>query len=147
MTLMRWKPFGDLVSMHDKINRLFQDAFNEFDQGSDSLTSWYPATDIFETKDDYVFKLEVPGLSKNDVNIELNDNTLTIKGEKKEEKEIKKENYHRIESSSGKFSRSFTLPRNIDAKKVNANMENGILELRVAKAENKKAKAIPISIK
>lgn len=147
MTLMRWKPFGDLVSMHDKINRLFKDAFNDFDQGSDPLTSWYPATDIFETKDDYVFKLEVPGLSKDDVNIELNDNTLTIKGEKKEEKEIKKENYHRIESSSGKFSRSFTLPRNIDTKKVNAHMENGILELRVAKAEDKKAKAIPINIK
>ena len=133
--------------MHDKINRLFQDAFYDFDQGGDSLTSWYPAADIFETKDDYVFKLEVPGLSKDDVNIELNDNTLTIKGEKKEEKEIKKENYHRIESSSGKFSRSFTLPRNIDTKKVNAKMEEGILELRVAKAEDKKAKAIPISIK
>ena len=148
MTLVRWKPFGDLISMHDKINRLFEDAFQK-DAGTyqDPLTSWYPAADIYETKDDYVFKLEVPGLSKDDINIECNGNTLSIKGEKKEEKEVEKENYHRIESYCGTFSRSFNLPKNVDPNKTNANMKDGILELRIAKAEEKKTKAIPITVK
>jgi len=146
MTLARWKPFGDLVSMHDRINRLFEDAFKGFDQSTDSLASWYPSADIYETKDEYAFKLEVPGLSKDDVKIELNDNTLSISGEKKESNEVKKENFHRIESYSGKFSRSFSLPRNIDTKKINANMKNGVLELRIPKAEEQKTKAIPISV-
>jgi HSP20 family protein len=148
MTLVRWKPFGDIISMHDKINRLFEDAYHK-DVGKyqDSLASWYPATDIFETKDDYVFKLELPGLSKEDINIEFSDNTLSIKGERKEEKEVKKENYHRIESYTGTFSRSFNLPKNVDANKINATMKDGILELRIAKAEEKKTKAIPITVK
>jgi HSP20 family protein len=146
MTLVRWKPFGDLVSMHDRINRLFEDAFKGVEQSTDPLASWYPAADIYETKDDYVFKLEVPGLSKDDIKIELNNNTLSIAGEKKEENEVKKESYHRIESYSGKFSRSFTLPKNIDSKKVSANMKNGILELHIPKAEEQKTQAVPITV-
>ncbi len=148
MTLVRWKPFGDMISIHDKINRLFDDALHkDFDKFQDSFTSWYPSTDIYETKDAYVFKLEVPGLSKEDINIEFNDNTLSVKGEKKEEKEVKKENYHRIESFSGTFSRSFNLPKNVDANKIDAAMKDGVLELRIAKAEEKKTKAIPITVK
>lgn len=146
MTLARWKPYGDLVSMHDRINRLFENTFKGFDQTTDAAASWYPAADIYETKDDYAFKLEVPGLSKEEVNIELNDNTLSISGEKKESKEVEKDNFLRVESYSGKFSRRFSLPRNIDTKKINANMKNGILELRIPKAEEQKTKAIPISV-
>jgi len=146
MTLVRWKPFGDLVSMHDKINRLFADAFKDVDTSTDSLASWYPAADVYENKDDYVFKLEVPGLSKDDVKIEFNDGTLSISGEKKEEKEVKNENYHRVESFSGKFSRSFSLPRDIDIDKIDANMKNGILQLRLPKAEDQKTRAIPITV-
>lgn len=146
MTLMRWKPFGDLVSMHSKINRLFDDAFSDLGKDRESFASWYPATDIYETKDDYVFKLEVPGLAKDDINVELNNNTLTIKGEKKESKEVKKEDYHRVESFTGSFSRSYTLPRNIDAKKIKASMKDGILELRLAKAEEAKPKSIAIDV-
>lgn len=148
MPAIRWRPFGDLLSIHDKINRLFEDQFSrDLGKGTESLASWYPTTDIFETKDDYVLKLEVPGLSKEDVNIEFCNNTLTIKGEKKEEKEVKKENYHRIESYCGSFSRLFNLPQNVDVKKINATMKDGILELRIAKAEQKKATAIPITAK
>ena len=147
MTLARWKPFGDLMSMHDRIHRFFGDEFKDSEQGNESLATWYPTTDIFETKDDYVFKLEVPGLEKDDINIEFNDNTLTIKGEKKEEKEVKDENYHRVERFSGSFSRRFTIPRETDGNKIKASMKDGILELRIPKVEEKKAKAIPISIK
>lgn len=147
MTLVRWKPFGDLLSMHDRINRMFEDGYRrDLPGGIESLGSWYPATDVFETKDDYVFKMELPGLNKDDVNIEFHNNVLSIKGEKKEEKEVEKENYHRIESSSGIFSRSFSLPKDANADKIEASMKNGILELHIAKAEEKKAKAIAINV-
>ena len=118
MNLVSWKPFGGLFSRNKQISRLFDEAFG--DTGYETLPTWYPAADIYETKDDYVFKLEVPGLNKDDVKVELKDNTLSIKGEKKEEKEVKKDDYHRIESYSGTFSRSFVLPKDIDAKKVKA---------------------------
>jgi len=147
MTVKRWKPFGDLVSVQDKINRLFDDTFRDFDSDRDTLATWYPATDVYETKDEYIFKMETPGLSKDDINIEFNNNTLSVSGEKKEEEKIKKENFFRIESFSGKFSRSFSLPKNIDPKKIKATMKEGILELHVAKVEEAKAKSIPIDIK
>ncbi len=148
MTITRWKPFGDLINIHDRINRLFEDRFfKDSEMGSDSLLCWYPVADIYETKDEYVFKLEVPGLSKDDVSIEFYSNTLTVKGERKEEKDVKKEDYHRIESYCGTFSRSFSIPQNVDTAKISANMKDGILELRIPKIEEKKAKAIPISVK
>jgi len=147
MSLTRWKPFGDFVNLHDRINRLFEDEFSrDFPKSSGTLETWYPAADVFETKEEYVFKLEVPGLSKDDVNVELHNNILSISGEKKEEKEIKKEHYHRVESFAGSFSRSFTLPKNTDSSKINASMKDGVLELRIAKAEETKSKSIPITI-
>jgi HSP20 family protein len=147
MNLVSWKPmspFGDRFSGNRQISRLFDEAFG--DTGNETLPTWYPAADIYETKDDYVFKLEVPGLNKDDINVELKDHTLSIKGEKKEEKEVKKYDYHRIESYSGTFSRSFVLPKDIDARKVNASLKDGVLELRVPKTEEQKPKAIPISL-
>lgn len=148
MTLTRWKPFGDLLSLHDRINRIFEDQYRkDASKGTDSFDSWYPATDVYETKDDYVFKMEVPGLKNDDVKVEFHNSTLTVSGEKKQEKDVKEENFHRIESYSGAFSRSFTLPKNVDSQKISATMKNGILELRIAKAEEKKAKSIPIDVK
>ena len=147
MNLVSWKPmspFGDWSSRNRQISRLFDEAFGDI--GNETLPTWYPAADIYETKDDYVFKLEVPGLNKDDINVELKDHTLSIKGEKKEEKEVKKDDYHRIESYSGTFSRSFVLPKDIDSKKVNASLKDGVLELRVPKTEEQKPKAIPISL-
>lgn len=146
MSIAQWKPFGDLMSIHDRIHRFFDDEFKDAEKGSDSLATWYPTTDIYETKDDYVFKLEVPGLNKDDINVEFCDNNLSIKGERKEEKEVEEENYHRVERYSGSFSRSFTVPRDTDGSKIKASMKDGILELRIPKAEEKKTKAIPISI-
>jgi HSP20 family protein len=147
MTLTRWKPFGGLQSLHDSINRLFENEFRKDLPQSTGFDTWYPAADIYETRDDYVFKLEVPGLAKDEVDVEFHDSVLTIKGEKKTEKEVKEENYHRIESFSGSFSRSFKVPRNADPAKIAAAMKNGILELRIAKAEEKKPKAISIDVK
>jgi len=146
MTLTKWNPYGDLVSLHDRINRLFTEEFKGMSPGAGDIASWYPAADIYETKDEYVFKLELAGLSRDDVNVEFNDNVLSVKGEKKEKNEIKKDDYHRVESYSGTFSRSFTLPKDVDSTKINASMKDGILELRIPKTEERKAKAISINI-
>ena len=147
MNLEQWRPFGSLTSLHDRINRLFQDEFDKDVDRGGAVSTWYPSTDIYETKDDYVFKLEVPGLAKEDVKVEFKDNTLVISGEKKETKEVKKENYHRVESFSGMFTRSFVLPKDTDHSKIDASMKDGILELKVPKSEEKKAKAISINVK
>ncbi|MCP5104538.1 MAG: Hsp20/alpha crystallin family protein [bacterium] len=134
------------MSMHNRFNRMCDKDFygTGENETEEAMPTWYPATDIYETKDDYVFKMEVPGLTKDDVKIEVHENTLSIKGERKEEKEVKQEDYHRIENRSGSFSRSFRLPDNADAQKINATIKNGMLDLRVAKAEEKKPKTIPI---
>jgi len=151
MNIVTWKPWrtlrpcGDVMSMPNRINRLFEDSFyGDTERERENQVTWYPAADIYETQEEYVFKLEVPGLEKEDIKIELNSGTLSIAGERKEEKDVKKEDYHRVESYSGKFCRSFTLPRNIDSKKINATIKNGILELRVPKADEAKPKSIPI---
>lgn len=149
MNLVRFnssRPFGNLMSRHNRMNRLFENAFwGTPEKETDTLAGRQPTTDIYETADDYVFKLEVPGIKKENITIEFKDNTLFIKGERKEEKEVKEEDYHRVESYSGTFARNFQLPENIDAKKIDAVLKNGILTLKVAKAEEKKPKEIPIA--
>ncbi len=148
MTLTRWQPYRDLVNLHRQFNQMFDDRdfSGEREDHSISTAAWYPAADIYENKDEYVFKVELPGISKDDVDIEFEKGTLTIKGERKMDKEVKEENYHRFERAYGTFSRSFSLPRNVDDKKISANMKDGILELKVPKAEEAKAKTIPIKI-
>ena len=150
MTLTHWKPLRDLMPLHNRIHRLLEDDFfkdfgfgKSFEHFSDN---WSPATDILETKDHYVFKLDVPGFSKDEISVEFKDNTLSIKGERKDDKEVKDENYHRIERFSGQFSRSFTLPGDTNSNEINAQLKNGTLELRIPKAEEKIAKSISINL-
>ena len=148
MTLLRWRPYQDLLNLQERMNQVMKnDFFRDGDANDMSMTSWSPATDIYETKDEFVFKLEVPGMTKDDIQIEFNKDTLVIKGERKEEKEVKEDDYHRIERRCGTFTRSFNLPKNIDEKKIDASMKDGVLELRLPKAEEAKVKAIPIKIK
>jgi HSP20 family protein len=132
------------------MNRFFDDEFLKdfgFGDYNQSMTGWNPAADVMENKDAYIFKLEVPGVAREDINVEFHDNTLTIKGERKAETDVKEEDVHRIERFSGSFSRSFTLPGETDSEKIEAKLKDGILELRIPKAEEKKAKSIPISLK
>jgi len=147
MALTHWKPFGDLISVNNKLDRLFEDEIFDNDYTKNEPVKWYPVTDIYETKDDYVFKLQVPGLKKDEVSIEICENVLSISGERKVEKDVKKENYHRIERFTGKFQRSFSIPGEIECGKIKASMKDGVLELQVPKAEKIKARAIPIDIK
>jgi HSP20 family protein len=147
MNLIQWKPFNTMFPWSHRVNRFFDDDFlsNWFDlEKADS--SWCPSTDIYESKKEYVFKVELPGIKKEDIKIEVKDDILTIKGERKEEKEVKKDDYHKIESYSGSFSRSFHIPKGIDEKKIKAELKDGILELKVPKSEEKKVKQVPISV-
>ncbi|MCP4219474.1 MAG: Hsp20/alpha crystallin family protein [bacterium] len=140
-------PTREIFNMHKNFNTLLHDAFYG-DHGETAHTDWaqsteFPVTDVYETQDEYVFRLETPGIAKDNIKIEFHDGTLSIKGERKAE-EVNEDNYSRFESFSGNFSRSFTLPGTIDSQKMDAAMKDGILTLKVAKAEEVKPRTIPI---
>lgn len=144
MTLLRWQPQRDLSGLRRQFNDLFERDFFHGDE-STAVSCWTPATDIYESKDEYMLDVELPGIAKDDVKIEFENGVLSINGERKEEKEVKEENVHRVERCYGSFSRSFRLPKNVNDKKINARMKDGILEVTIPKAEELKAKAIPIN--
>ncbi|UCD85006.1 MAG: Hsp20/alpha crystallin family protein [Deltaproteobacteria bacterium] len=149
MALVRWDPFKDLVSFKERMDRLFEDTLSRSRGIDESLAPgiWSPPVDIYETGDNIIMKAELPGISKNDINLEVKDNTLTLKGERKFEKEVKEENYHRIERSYGTFQRSFALPTNIERDKVEAKFQDGILEVTLPKVEEAKPKQIKVEVK
>jgi HSP20 family protein len=145
MAIIRWDPFRDMVSLREKMNRLFEDVFTG--RGDDkelASSTWAPAVDIFETENELVMSAEIPGIDEKDVEIKLEDNTLTLKGERKFEKETKEENYHRIERSYGSFYRAFTLPNSVDLDKIHAEHENGILKITLPKRQELKPRNVKI---
>ena len=148
MAVIRWEPFRDLVTTQDRFNQLFNDTFARAfgDQHDAAQQAWVPAVDIYETGDNLVLKAELPGINPEDVEIRVEDNTLYLKGERKFEKEVKEENLHRVERSYGTFMRNFALPNSIDADKVKAEYENGILTLTMPKREEAKPRTIKINI-
>jgi HSP20 family protein len=148
MKVVKWQPYSDLVNMYDRLNRFFgEEFFDESSKNALAPSAWRPMTDIYETKEAYVFKVELPGFKKDDIKVEFNGDTLTLHGERKQEEETKNENCHRLERSYGMFERSFTVPKNVDAKKIDASLKDGILVLTIPKVEEAKTKAIPISVK
>jgi HSP20 family protein len=155
MSLIRWNPTrelaawpSDLFGIQREMNRMFDNFFGRGSQEEDSsLGAWAPAVDIAERDDEYLVKVELPGVNKDDVKIMLESNILTIRGEKKQEKETKKENYHRIERSYGSFQRSFTLPTTVKSDKIDASYKDGILVVSLPKAEEAKPKQIEVKVK
>lgn len=147
MNITHRKPFGGLMDVQDTFGRfLDEDFLKEFGFPTTSFSRWNPAADLYETKDNYIFKMEVPGVEKDQIDIQYHDNTLTVKGERHQDSDIKEENVHRMERFVGSFSRSFTLPAEADAAKINAALKDGILELRIPKTEAKKSRSIPINL-
>jgi HSP20 family protein len=143
MAIIRWDPFRDLVTLRDKMNRLFEDAVRG--EEKDLITSsWAPAVDIYETEDELVLAAEVPGVEEKDVEISVEDNTLSIRGERKFQKETKEENYHRIERSYGSFYRSFTLPSYVDQERIHAEHESGVLKVHMPKKPEVKPRKVKI---
>ena len=145
MALMEWKPTSDLLDIRNEMNRTFDDFFGRRPSWiALRERAWSPNVDIAETDEEITVKAELPGMTKEDVNISITDNILTLKGEKKQEKEIKEENYHRVERSYGSFQRSFVLPMGIQSEKVKATFKNGVLNINIPKAEEVKPKQIEI---
>jgi HSP20 family protein len=145
MAIIKWDPFRDLVTLREKMNRLFEDAVTSRGEEKDLIAStWTPAVDIYETENDLILSAEIPGIDEKDVEIKVEDNTLSIKGERKFEKETKEENYHRIERSYGSFYRSFTLPNYIDQDKIQAVHENGVLKITMPKKTELKPRKVKI---
>jgi HSP20 family protein len=147
MALIRWEPVRELGTIQNEMNRLFN-TFFEAPQGNgpSTLRRWIPAMDLVETDGEYVLRADLPGLSEQDVNIELEDNVLTVSGERKAEHEERKEGYYRVERASGSFSRSLTLPEGVDPEGVKANFDRGVLEVRVPKPEEHKPRKVQITV-
>lgn len=151
MALVRWSPIRDLANeifdLQREINRMFDRFFRGFSEEEEvRLATWSPRVDISETDDEYIVRAEVPGVSKDDIKITVKDNLVTIKGEKKQEKETKNENFHRIERIYGSFSRTFTLPGAVKVDKVEAKFKDGVLTIKLPKVEEEKPKEIEIKV-
>ena len=145
MTIVRWEPLRELSSLQSEMNRLFNTAFDAPAGGNGGNRRWTPAMDLVETDDNFVLRADLPGMKESDVSIELEDNILTVSGERKAEHESKQEGFYRLERSFGAFSRSLTLPKGIDPEAVSADFDNGVLEVRVPKPEQRKPRKITIA--
>jgi len=147
MALTKWDPFEELREIQNAINRVFDDTLlrKPRRRRSGELTLWEPPIDIIETKDGYKITAELPGIDKNDVDISVSGNTLTIKAEKKQEKVEEGENYYLSERAYGLFQRQITIPEGVETDKIKASFKNGVLEITLPKGEEAKPKKIKIS--
>jgi HSP20 family protein len=143
MALVRWDPIRELDSLQGDMNRLF-DRFFEGRTANGMGRRWIPAMDLVETEDDLVLRGDLPGMTEEDVDIEIKDNVLTVSGERQAEHEDKGEGYHRVERAFGRFSRSLSLPQGIDPDKVEAKFEKGVLEVHIPKPAEAKPTRVQI---
>jgi HSP20 family protein len=141
MALVRWDPGREVDTLQSEVNRIF-DTF--FGGNETRARRWVPAMDLVETEDHLVLRADLPGLEQDDVNVEVKDGVLTISGERRAEQEQKSEGFHRVERAFGSFSRSLLLPDGIDAEKVAANFDKGVLEVRIPKPEERKPHRVSI---
>jgi HSP20 family protein len=143
-SLARWQPEREFQRLRTEMDRLFDEVFGESGESSWRGGAWAPPVDLYDTDDAFVLKAELPGMSKDDIHIEVHDRTLTLRGERKHEAAVKDEHYHRRERAYGSFQRAFSLPTAVDADKIQANFKDGLLELRLPKSEMAKPKHIAI---
>ncbi len=144
MNLITYDPFRELRSLQDEVNRVFSSNLNRSGESGMGRGAWNPSVDIFENKDHLVLEAELPGLSPDDVDISVENNVLTIHGERKFEKQDDGDNFHRVERSYGSFTRSFTLPPTVSSEEVDATFDNGILRVELAKREDAKPRRIEV---
>jgi HSP20 family protein len=145
--MVRFDPFRDLSVLQDRMNRLFNDVYHP--RQSDDLMNrgtWTPAVDIYEVEGALVLKAEVPDMRREDIDVSVENNTLTIRGERKLDHEVKQESFHRIERAYGSFARSFSLPNTVDATKIGAEYKNGVLTVKLPVREEAKPRQINIEV-
>jgi HSP20 family protein len=143
--LTRWDPYREFSTLQDRMNRLVRDSFGD---GQEALatTSFAPAVDVYEDEHSVTLKIEVPGIQEKDIDVRIENNTLTVHGERKYEAEEKEENYRRIERQYGSFTRSFTLPSTMDTNSVSADYDKGVLKIKLAKKAEAKPKQIKVNV-
>jgi len=146
MVITRWDPFRELNTLQNRVNSLFQDYGRSNQEELTTSGSFVPAVDVYDDEHKVILKLEVPGVKQEDLDVQVENQTLTVRGQRTFEKEEKEENFQRIERQYGSFSRSFTLPNTIDTQSVKADYENGILKIELAKREEAKPKQIKVNI-
>jgi HSP20 family protein len=148
MAIVRWDPFQNLSTLQDRINRLFEESFPAAGAREEDLNvcAWRPVVDIYDTGGAIVIKAELPGVSKENVSIEIKGNTLTLKGERAQDTEVEEESYYRRERCCGTFQRSFTLPDAVGAEHIKASFKDGVLKVEIAKPEQQRPKQITVDI-
>jgi HSP20 family protein len=145
--ITRWDPFREFSTLQDRLNRLFRDSYGS-EGGNEALTTtqFAPLVDVYEDEHNITLKIEIPGIDEKDVDVRIENNTLTVHGERKFEKEEKEENYRRVERQYGSFTRSFTLPTTVDPEQVQANYDKGVLKIKLAKKAEAKPKQIKVNV-
>jgi len=145
-TITRWDQSRGLASLQNQVNRLFEDTFTRDRSGPADLATWAPVVDIYETENELVVKADLPDLEDKDIDVRVENNTLTIRGERKFEKDVNEENYLRVERTYGPFMRSFSLPNTVSSENIRAEYRKGVLSLHLAKREESKPKQVKISV-
>ena len=146
MSIVRYDPFRDLRTLQDEVNRLFSTNITRaFGDEGIARGAWNPSVDIFENKDQIVLEAELPGMNREDFDLSIENNVITLRGERRFEKKDDGDNYHRVERSYGSFTRSFTLPQTVSAEGAQAEYRNGVLRVTLPKREEVKARRIEIS--
>jgi HSP20 family protein len=144
--LTRWDPFREFSTLQDRMNRLFHDSFGDGREEALTTTAFAPAVDVYEDEHNVTLKIEVPGIDEKDIDVRIENNTLTVHGERKFERDEKEENYRRVERQYGSFTRNFTLPNTVETENVSANYDKGVLKIKLAKKAEAKPKQIKVKI-
>jgi HSP20 family protein len=145
-TIVRWEPLRGLPTLHEQVNRLFNETVFRGNGEESALTTWAPSVDIYETPNELVVKADLPDVNEKDIDVRVENNLLTIRGERKFEKKISEDNYLRVERSYGSFSRSFTLSNTVNAEAIQAEYKNGVLTVKLPKREESKPRQVKVNV-
>src|SRR5581483_8362716 len=144
--LTRWDPFREFTTLQDRMNRLFRESFGDTREEALTTSVFAPPVDVYEDEHNVTLKIEVPGIDEKDIDVRVENNTLTVHGERKFEKEEKEENFRRVERQYGSFTRTFTLPNTVDTDSIEAQYDKGVLKIQLAKKAEAKPKQIKINV-
>jgi len=142
--ITRWEPFRNMSNLQDQVNRLFDASLRAKEENA--LTAWAPSVDIYETENELVVKADIPDVNEKDIDVRVENNTLTIRGERKFEQKVKEENYLRVERTYGTFSRSFTMPNTINTEAIKAEYKQGVLTVELPKRAETKPKQVKVNV-
>jgi len=146
MSISRWDSFSGLSSLQDQVNRLFEDTVTRGRSGNSDLATWAPAVDIYETEQELVVKADLPEVEEKDIDLRVENSTLTLRGERRFQNEVSQDHYLRVERAYGTFTRSFSLPNTVNTEGIRAEYHHGVLTVHMAKREESKPKQIKISV-